>query len=218
MRSLFLLGILLVVGHFTGPGVNAAETVPQADVKLVDLPIGEVAPAFESVDDRGQRWVSADYVGKKYLVLYFYPADFTTGCIKQAETFRDTMNRLSEQGVQVIGISGDSVKNHELFKQSWMLNYTLLADEEGRVAKKFGVAVQPGGNVVPSGPDRKRILDENGESFRLQRSATFARWTFIIGKDGKILYKNTEVQPAKDSRQVLEFIENLEKAGAGTED
>jgi peroxiredoxin Q/BCP len=214
--------MLFAVGLFTGRGANAADTVPKtdtvpkADAEVIDLPVGALAPVFESVDDRGQRWASADYVGNKYLVIYFYPADFTTGCIKQAETFRDTMNQLNAQGVEVIGVSGDSVKNHELFKQSWMLNYTLLADEEGDIAAKFGVAVKPGGNVVPSGPDRKRILDENGESFRLERKATFARWTFIIGKDGKVLYKNTEVQPAKDSQQVLEIICDLEKKGVGT--
>jgi peroxiredoxin Q/BCP len=121
------------------------------------------------------------------------------------------MNRLTDQDVAVIGVSGDSVLNHHLFKKAWKLNFTLLADEAGEVAAKFGVPAQPGGKVVPRGPDRKILMDENGKQIRLERKATFARWTFIIGKNGKILYKNTKVHPVNDSQQVLGFIEKLKK-------
>ncbi len=89
-------------------------------------------------------------MGKQYVVIYFYPADFTTGCTKQAESFRDTMNLLTDQNVAVIGVSGDSVLNHRLFKKAWKLNFTLLADEAGEVAAKFGVPVQPGGKSCPA--------------------------------------------------------------------
>ncbi len=64
---------------------------------------------------------------------------------------------------------------------------------------------------MPRGPDRKILMHENGKQVRLERKSTFARWTFIIGKDGKILYKNTKVHPVTDSQQVLGFIAKLKK-------
>jgi peroxiredoxin Q/BCP len=172
----------------------------------VDLQVGDIAPSFECTDDNGKPWKLNDHVGKKFVVVYFYPADFTTGCTKQAEAWRDNMNALTDAGVEVVGVSGDSVKNHKLFKDAWKLNFTLLADEKARVAKKFGVPVSKGGSVRPRGPDRKPLTDESGKPLRLERSATFGRWTFVISKDGKIVYKNTKVRPAQDSQQVLEFI------------
>jgi peroxiredoxin Q/BCP len=64
--------------------------------KDVDLKVGDKAPAFESVDDQGKAWKSADHVGKKILVVYFYPADLTGGCTKQACAFRDAMGKLTD--------------------------------------------------------------------------------------------------------------------------
>jgi peroxiredoxin Q/BCP len=218
MRKLFAVMTIVGFGMFACSRLNAAEGDSKSAVEPIDLAVGARAPAFESVDDRCELWSSDDHVTKKYMVIYFYPADFTGGCTKQAEAFRNTMNQLADRGIEVIGVSADSVTNHEMFKRSWLLNYTLLADADATVAAKFGVPVKAGGNVVPYGPDRKRLLDGNGESFRLERKATFARWTFIVGKDGKILYKNTKVQPAKDSQQVLEFIQDLEKEAAGLPD
>lgn len=211
-KNSWLVAVLVVCGVLQAadddkPGVKT-ETV-----KTIQLAVGDVAPAFKGIDDKGKAWDSAEHVGKNYTVIYFYPADFTGGCIKQAETFRDTMNQLTEQGVTVIGVSGDSVKNHQLFKASWSLNYTLLADEAGDIADKFGVPKKAGGQVMPYGPDRKPLLNEAGDKFRIERQATFDRWTFLIGKDGKVLYKNTKVIPAKDAKQVLEFIQKEQAGG-----
>jgi peroxiredoxin Q/BCP len=214
MRNLTATLLLFSLSRLTAENFAAAEEKAPAEEPRIDLAVGDNAPKFVSVDERGQRWSSVDHVGKKYVVVYFYPADFTTGCIKQAESFRDTMNLLADQGVAVIGVSGDAVRNHRLFKDAWKLNYTLLADEEGAVAAKFGVPATAGGQVAPYGPDRKALTDDNGERFRLERKATYARWTFVIGKDGKILYKNTQVNPAADSEQVSKFIEKLEKEAA----
>ena len=193
-------------GTFTA-AEDAKPVTPAAAVPAAGPGVGDVAPTFKSIDDKGQPWDLGEHVGKNYVVIYFYPADFTGGCIKQAETFRDTMNQLTEQGVTVIGISGDSVKNHELFKKAWSLNYSLLADEEGEVAKLFGVPVSNGGQVMPFGPDRKPLLNDAGDKYRIERKATFARWTFLVGPNGKVLYKNTKVIPANDAKQVLEFIQ-----------
>lgn len=179
--------------------------------KAVDLKVGDPAPRFECRDDRDRSWTSADHVGKQIIVIYFYPADFTPGCMAQALKFRDSMNQLVEKGVLVIGVSGDSVANHELFKKEFKLNFTLLADEEGSLAKKFGVPLSKGGEVRPRDEKNKPILDADGKQLVLKREVTTARWTFIIGKDGNIIYKNTKVNPTEDAKQVAAFIEQLQK-------
>jgi peroxiredoxin Q/BCP len=188
-----VLGILaLTVGGLAG-----------ADDKVVDLKVGDAAPVFEGSDDQGGTWKSADRVGKRFVVVYFYPGDFTPGCTKQAQNFRDSMNSLQAKGVEVVGISGDSVKTHEMFKKAQKLNFTLLGDETGALATKFGVPVGKGGQV--------RVKVAAGEQVTLKRAVTLARWTFVIGKDGKIAYKNTKVNPAQDTKQVTELIDKLIK-------
>ena len=123
----------------------AAARLLAAEDKKVDLKVGDAVPEFEAKDDQGNAWKSSEHVGKKIIVLYFYPGDFTPGCIAQAQKFRDNMNRISELGAVVIGVSGDSPATHALFKQTYKLNFSLLADEEGSLAKQFGVPVGPGG-------------------------------------------------------------------------
>src|SRR5271154_3032051 len=117
MRNLFAVMTIVGFGMFAVTGLSATEGDSKPATQLADLAVGAPAPTFECVDDRCQLWASGDHVGKKYTVIYFYPADFTGGCIKQAETFRDTMNQLAERGIDVIGVSGDSVTNHAMFKQ-----------------------------------------------------------------------------------------------------
>jgi peroxiredoxin Q/BCP len=173
------------------------------DEKKVDLQVGDRAPEFSATDDQGKPWKSADLVGKKFVVVYFFPADFTSGCRAQAQKFRDNMNALNEKGIVVIGVSGDAVMTHALFKKVEKLNFTLLADEKGDLAKKFGVPLSKGGVV--------RAKDNEGKIVTLTREVTAARWTFIIDMDGKIAYKNTKVNPAEDSKQVAAFIEQLQK-------
>jgi len=184
-------------------GFSLAATAAKDDEKKVDLQVGDVAPVFEASDDQGMVWKSASHVGQKYIVLYFYPGDFTPGCMKQAESFRDNMNKLSDAGAEVIGVSGDSAATHALFKEAQKLNFTLLADEKGSLAKRFGVPVGDGGVV--------KTKDANGMPLTIKREATLALWTFIIGIDGKILYKNTKGNPVEDSKQVAAFIKKLAK-------
>jgi len=189
--SVFGMMLLLLAGRV------AAE-----DEKKIDLQVGDAAPVFKATDNQGKEWKSADLVGKKFVVVYFFPAAFTSGCRAQAQKFRDNMNALTEKGVVVIGVSGDTVASQELFKKIEMLNFTLLADEDGSVAKQFGVPLGKGGEV--------KTKDANGQPIVLKRTVTAARWTFIIGLDGKLLYKNTKVDPATDSKLVTEFIEKLQ--------
>jgi peroxiredoxin Q/BCP len=190
IRSMVMLALVCLV---TG------RTTAEDKAKKGEVKVGDPAPAFESTDDQGNTWKSSDHVGKKILVVYFYPADLTGGCTKQACSYRDDMSKLTEKGVEVVGISGDSAKNHEVFKKAQKLNFTLLADEDGSVAKTFGVPVGKGGDF-----DTK---DADGNPIKLKRGVTAQRWTFVINKDGKIIYKNIKVNPTQDSKQILELIE-----------
>jgi len=190
--SIFAATILCLVGSLSAQ-----------EEKKVDLQVGDTAPTFQSKDAVGLTWKSSDHLGKKYIVVYFYPGDFTPGCTAQAKKFQENMNKLYDQGAEVVGISGDSAKTHSLFKDTYKLTFTLAADEKGELAKKFGVPVSAGANV------KFRMVDKTLLEFK--REVTEARWTFIIGLDGKIVYKNTKVNAAEDSKQVEAFLKNLEK-------
>lgn len=169
----------------------------------VDLKVGDKAPKFEAMDDTGKLWKSADHVGKKIMVVYFYPADFTGGCTKEACGYRDDYSALTEKGVDVVGVSGDSVHGHELFKKAHELNFTLLADTDGKVADAFGVPTEAGADTV---------MATNGDQKEpIYRNVTIDRWTFVIDKKGKIASKNTEVHAAEDSKAILETISKLQK-------
>jgi thioredoxin-dependent peroxiredoxin len=174
---------------------GAALVLALGGVVAQEVKVGDKAPTFEGTDDAGKPWKSADHVGKKIIVVYFYPADFTGGCTKQACSFRDDFPKLTGKDVEVIGISGDSVKTHALFKKEHKLPFTLLADEDGSIAKKFGVPVKVG-------PAKAKVKIE-GKDVEVERGATIQRWTFIIDKEGKITQKNDKVNAAEDSKNVL---------------
>src|SRR5579872_2639834 len=123
----FVLGSLAIA---SSPG-----RADDKEEKKVELNVGDKAPAFEAASDNSRTWVSAEHYGKKWVVIYFYPGDFTPGCTAQANAFKDAMKKLTEKGVEVVGVSGDSVATHELFKKVQKLNFTLLSDEQGSVAK-----------------------------------------------------------------------------------
>jgi len=193
------LGIALGLLAATAPGADD----PKPEEKKVDLQVGDAAPTFQLRDDRDKTWSSSDHFGKKWVVIYFYPGDFTPGCTAQANAFRDAMEKLREKGVGVVGVSGDSVKTHELFKKAQKLNFTLLSDEDGTVAKLFGVPFSKGAKV--------KAKDAGGQPIEFERAGTAARWTFIVGKDGKIAYKNTKVSPADDAKKIAEFLAKAEE-------
>jgi peroxiredoxin Q/BCP len=172
------------------------------DEKKVELKVGDTAPAFEARTDADTAWQTADHIGKKWVVIYFYPGDFTPGCTAQAKAFRDAMHNLTEKGVEIIGVSGDSIQTHEQFKKAQKLNFTLLADEDGAIAKGFGVPLSPGATVKAKNAD--------GNPIEVKRAVTAARWTFVIGKDGRIAYMNTKVIPSDDAKKIVEFITKAE--------
>lgn len=163
--------------------------------EVVDLKVGEPAPVFSAKTDSGKTWNSADHADKT-VVVYFYPAAMTGGCTKQACAYRDDAAKLAEQGVEVVGVSGDFVAGLALFKQAESLNFLLLSDPDGTVAKKFGVPLRAGSEI-------KREV--GGKEHTLQRGVTAKRWTFIV-QDGKIAYKNTAVDAAGDSKAIQAFL------------
>lgn len=164
------------------------------------LKVGDRAPAFEAVADNGKLWKSRDNVGKRFLVVYFYPAAMTAGCTTQACLFRDNRTQLTKMGADVIGVSGDRVANLKAFKGSNRLNFPLLSDTAGAVARAFGVPVRQGATV-------KRTVD--GKEVELTRDVTTARWTYIIDPSGKIVYKATDVNPEGDPKEVLAVLQRL---------
>lgn len=189
----FAAAVAITLVCAVGSGVASAED------KAVALKVGDKAPTFSAKDDQGQDWKSADHVGKKIVVVYFYPADMTGGCTKQACGFRDDLKTLADKGVEVVGVSGDSVRNHQLFKKAENLNFTLLADEKGEVAKAFGVPFKAGEVSI--------VRKIDGKDETLTRGGTASRWTYVIGRDGNILLKNDKVVAADDSKAILKLVD-----------
>ena len=189
---------LLAVPLLAATMCTAEETpsrLPEAE-----LSVGDAAPTFQAKDDLGEAWKSAGHVGKKIVVVYFYPAAMTGGCTKQACNYRDVKQELADLGAEVIGVNGDTPEGQALFKRAHGLNFALLADEDGAVARAFGVPVKKGGSI-------QRTVDE--QEVTLNRGVTAKRWTFVIDKKGEIAFKNTAVQAATDGDAILDVVKRL---------
>ncbi|WP_456377879.1 redoxin domain-containing protein [Lutibacter sp.] len=163
-----------------------------------ELKVGDKVSEFSASADDGTIW-NSNKVKTNFLVVYFYPAAMTGGCTKQACAYRDDKASFDKMGVTVIGVSGDEIENLKHFKESYQLNFPLLSDAEGTIAKTFGVPTKDGGSIT---------REFNGESFLLKRGITASRWTFVLDKNMKIIYKNSEVNAAEDSEIVKNIIKN----------
>lgn len=187
MRSLLLLILLLNATSFAGEA-------------RVTLEVGDEVPEFTAVDDTGKTWNSADHIGKKVVVIYFYPADLTEDCTQQACGFQKRLQEMKSAGVTVVGVSGDKSNNHQLFKKLHSLKFPLLSDVHGKVAHRFGVPTRSGGQIT-------RIV--GGQQKTLSRGVTAQRWTFVVGRDGTIIHKDTRVSAATDCDSVLKVVRQL---------
>ena len=150
---------------------------------MTELKVGDTAPDFSLLDERGLPVSLKDYLGKKVVVLYFYPKDFTSGCTAEACSFRDDYKPIQDKGAVVIGVSLDSVESHLKFSEKYMLPFTILSDHKKEVAKAYGV-LGVGGFLA------KRVA-------------------FIINKDGKITHVFTKVDVKQHSEEVLKALEEL---------
>lgn len=163
------------------------------------LKVGDKAPEFKAVADDGSTWDLNEYVGKKNIVVYFYPAAMTGGCTMQACAYRDLHTEIESVDALVVGVSGDNLEGLKIFKKAENLNFPLLSDESGEIAKKFGVPTRDGGKIT---------RDVDGQSFDLVRGITASRWTFIINKEGEIAYINEQVDAENDAAQVISFVKD----------
>ncbi|CAA2970966.1 peroxiredoxin Q, chloroplastic [Olea europaea var. sylvestris] len=144
---------------------------------------GSLAPAFTLKDQDGKTVSLSKFKGKP-VVVYFYPADETPGCTKQACAFRDSYEKFKKAGAEVIGISGDDPVSHKAFKQKYKLPFTLLSDESNKVRKEWG---------VPS--------DLFG--------ALPGRQTYVLDKNGVVrLIYNNQFQPEKHIDETLKFLQS----------
>lgn len=196
MKSLSRIALVVCVLGF------AAFTFGGAFAGEITVKIGAKAPAFHGIDENGQAWNSKDIVGKKILVLYFFPADFTGGCTKQACSFRDDIEKLHGQGIEVVGVSGDSSKTHHMFKAYHKLPFTLLADEKGQLAKTFGVPLLGKGGTSPA-------IDASGVKIAMPRGVTISRYTVVIDKNGTVAAKDRVTNPAGDSKRIAALAKKL---------
>jgi peroxiredoxin Q/BCP len=167
---------------------------------FAQISIGDKAPVFKATDDQNKEWNAQNYIGKKVIVVFFYPAAMTGGCTKQACSYRDNQEELAALDAVTVGISGDEIQNLKYFKEAHNLNFPLLSDPEGNIANSFGVPIKDGGSI-------KRIVD--GKEVTLTRGVTTSRWTFVIDKKGNIAHADTQVNAEKDSGLVIEKIKSL---------
>jgi peroxiredoxin Q/BCP len=143
---------------------------------------------FELLDANDKIVRLADFAGK-YIVLYFYPKDDTPGCTTEACSFRDANQVMKGMGVEVVGVSKDSVASHQKFLEKFKLNFTLLSDPEKKLQEAFGVW------------QKKKFM---GREYM-----GTARTTFIIGPDGEILKKFENVKPKGHAQEVLNLISTI---------
>jgi len=152
---------------------------------MMILEAGNQAPDFELQDNQGDVRKLSDYAGQT-VVVYFYPKDDTPGCTKEACSFRDSYQNFKTAGVEVIGISPDSVKSHSKFSEKHDLPFTLLSDPEHKVCEAYGVW------------GLKKFMGREYDGV--------FRTTFVIGPDGKIKKVFKNVKPADHSHEVLEAV------------
>jgi thioredoxin-dependent peroxiredoxin len=146
---------------------------------------GTVAPKFALKSQEGTE-VRLDDLKGKWVVLYFYPKDFTSGCTLEAHNFQRDLAGYEKKNAVIIGISVDTVDSHKDFCAKEGLNFRLLADTDYRVSELYGSLMEYQGKPIA------------------------ARNTFIIDPNGKIVKIFKQVQPAKHSEEVLATLEQLQ--------
>ncbi len=151
---------------------------------------GKKAPLIKLKDDKDQIVSLKDFEGS-YVLVYFYPKDLTPGCTTEACSFKDNMNQLKKLGVQVLGISCDSVATHQKFKEKYQLNFPLLADTNKEVVEKYGVWVE--------------------KSMYGKKYMGIQRDSFLINPKGIIVKHYIKIKPAEHVAAVIADVKELKK-------
>ncbi len=149
----------------------------------IKVKVGDQAPDFEGPTSDGSRLGLKDFVGKKNVVLYFYPKDDTPGCTREACSFRDNLKSVRDLGAEIVGVSLDSVQSHGKFADKYGLPFPLISDREKRIATAYGVLRDIG-------------LSTN-------------RVTFIIDTKGKVAKIFPKVDVTKHTEEVVMALKEL---------
>jgi thioredoxin-dependent peroxiredoxin len=173
---LYLIFCLLLFTSF----LTFSQNKPVNEVK-----IGSMIPDFSLPDQNGNLFNINSVLGKKNLVIYFYPKDDSPGCTKEACSFRDQFEVFNDADAAIIGISGQSVESHKKFAEKYQLKYTLLSDEGNKIRKLFGVPTNFLG-LLPG------------------------RVTYIADKTGKVVYTfNSQLSATKHVDEALRILKEL---------
>lgn len=176
-KYVFLFALLVVTSIAAMPWSSPGE-VPAA---------GTAAPTFKLVTNEGKEASLSDFKGK-WVVLYFYPKDFTSGCTLEAHNFQRDIAKYEAANAVILGVSVDTAESHKSFCAKEGLNFKLLADIGGKVSEQYG-----------------STMEYNGATYS-------ARNTFIIDPQGKIAKVFVKVSPAGHSEEVLAALATLQKS------
>ena len=147
--------------------------------------VGDTAPDFVGQTSNDVRIRLKDFLGKKNVVLYFYPKDDTKGCTIEACTFRDKLQPIGALWTEVVGVSVDTVESHKKFAEKNGLNFTLISDQDKQISKTYGV-----------------LSDDGSKADRV---------TFIIDKEGKIAKIFTDVDVTRHANEIVDALKQLFK-------
>ncbi|KAB5552468.1 hypothetical protein DKX38_009779 [Salix brachista] len=172
----------LKLSHSTSLAIPSSSSVKTAIFAKVNK--GQVPPSFTLKDQDGKTLSLAKFKGKP-VVVYFYPADETPGCTKQACAFRDSYEKFKKAGAEVVGISGDDPSSHKAFAKKYRLPFTLLSDEGNKIRKEWGVPADLFGTLP-------------------------GRQTYVLDKKGVVqLIYNNQFQPEKHVDETLKLLQSL---------
>lgn len=151
-----------------------------------ELAEGSVAPDFTIKDSSGKTMKLSDLRGKKSVVVYFYPKDFTPGCTTEATEFSRDYKKFKDADIEIVGVSPDDEESHQKFRAKMGMTYPLVADTEKEVSKKYGVY--------------------GLKSFMGREYMGVNRSTFLVDKEGKIFRIFKKVKPAGHGQEVLDAV------------
>jgi thioredoxin-dependent peroxiredoxin len=174
---LFLFLLYVFFNHYEQQQINKV---------MKKIETGDQVPEFALKDQNGHLFNMADVIGKKKLVIYFYPKDDSPGCTKEACYFRDQFEVFRQADALIIGISGQSVESHKKFAEKYRLSFTLLSDEGNAVRHQFGVPTNLFG-ILPG------------------------RVTYVTDRSGKVIYIfNSQTDATKHVDEALRILKTTE--------